>query len=217
MLHCALLILAFLYGTCSIFSGQVCNCAERVYVQAEVYDAFVDKLVAKMKEVKFGPPKESGVEYGALISGDHRNKVQAMLDRAVADGATVLCGGNKVEGPGYFFEPTVLADVKQDSEIVQKEVFGPVLPVMKFETFDEVLDLANDCEYGLTSSLFTNDYRLIERARSELLFGETYINRFHFETIQGFHAGYRKSGIGGADGKHGLMEYFQTKVVYVQQ
>ena len=86
MLHCALLILAFLYGTCSIFSGQVCNCAERVYVQAEVYDAFVDKLVAKMKEVKFGPPKESGVEYGALISGDHRNKVQAMLDRAVADG-----------------------------------------------------------------------------------------------------------------------------------
>ena len=82
--------------------------------------------------------------------------------------------------------------------------------------YDEALALANDCEYGLASSLFTRDYALIERARTELLFGETYINRFHFEAIQGFHAGWRKSGLGGADGKHGLREYLNTKVVYVQ-
>ena len=100
---------------------------------------------------------------------------------------------------------------------MQKEIFGPVLPVAKFETFDEALELANDSDYGLASSLFTNDYRYIERARTELLFGETYINRFHFEAIQGFHAGWRQSGLGGADGKHGLMEYLSTKVVYVQQ
>lgn len=200
-----------------IFSGQVCNCAERVYVQSSVYDAFMEKFVAKMKSVKFGGPKEEGVEYCALMSKDQLDKVQGMVDRAVEAGATVHCGGKAVEGPGYFFPPTVLTGAAQDSEIMQKEIFGPAIPVAKFETFDEALELANDCEYGLTSSLFTNDYRYIERARTELLFGETYINRFHFETIQGFHAGWRKSGLGGADGKHGLMEYFGTKVIYVQQ
>jgi len=200
-----------------IFSGQVCNCAERVYIQSSVYDAFVEKFVAKMKSVKFGAPKDAGVEYCSLINKDALTKVQGMVDRAVEAGATVLCGGAPVEGPGYLYPPTVISGAAQDSEIMQKEIFGPAIPIAKFETFDEALELANDSEYGLTSSLFTNDYRLIERARTELLFGETYINRFHFETIQGFHAGWRKSGIGGADGKHGLMEYFNTKVIYVQQ
>ena len=200
-----------------IFSGQVCNCAERVYIQSSVYDTFLEKFVAKMESVKFGAPRDAGVEYCSLISKDALAKVHGMVDRAVEAGATVLCGGAPVEGPGYLYPPTVIAGAAQDSEIMQKEIFGPAIPVAKFETFDEALELANDCEYGLTSSLFTNDYRLIERARTELLFGETYINRFHFETIQGFHAGWRKSGLGGADGKHGLMEYFNTKIIYVQQ
>jgi len=121
-----------------------------------------------------------------------------------------------IEGAGYRFKPTVLTGAAQSSEIVQEEIFGPVIPVLKFGTFDEALALANDSEYGLASSIFTENYRFIERARNELLFGETYVNRFHFEAMQGFHAGWRKSGIGGADGKHGLMEYFNTKVVYVQ-
>lgn len=152
-----------------------------------------------------------------LVSAEQLEKVSGMVDRAVAAGAKVRCGGKAMGGAGYRYEPTVLTDVEQSSEIVQKEVFGPVLPVLAFDTFDEALALANDCEYGLASSLFTNDYRHIERARTELLFGETYINRFHFEAIQGFHAGWRKSGVGGADGKHGLKEYLATKVVYVQQ
>lgn len=201
-----------------IFSGQVCNCAERVYVHSKVYDAVVEKLVAKMKESKVGLPTDEGVTYCSQINKEHREKIAGMVDRAVEAGAKVLCGGKNLEGgPGYCYEPTVIVDAKQDSEIMQKEVFGPVLPIAKFDTFDEALALANDCEYGLTSSLFTNDYRLIERARTELLFGETYINRFHFEAIQGFHAGWRKSGIGGADGHRGLEEYFATKVIYVQQ
>lgn len=201
----------------TIFSGQVCNCAERAYVHSSVYDSFIEKLAIKMSSTKYGDPNDEDSEYGSLISANHRTKVEGMVQRAIESGATVLCGGKSAnDRDGYFFEPTVLVDVKQDSEIMQKEIFGPVLPVMKFDTFDEALDMANDSEYGLASSLFTNDYRLIERARTELLFGETYINRFHFEAIQGFHAGWRKSGIGGADGKHGLMEYLSTKVVYVQ-
>jgi len=205
----------------SSFQDRFCNCAERAYIQSSIYDTFVEKLVAKMTSSKCGDPNEDDSDYGSMISAEHLNKIKGMVQRAVEkDGATILCGGKEAEvdgiSNGYFFEPTVLADIKQESEIMQKEIFGPILPIMKFETFDEALEMANDCEYGLASSLFTNDYRLIERARTELLFGETYINRFHFEAIHGFHAGWRKSGVGGADGKHGLMEYLATKVVYVQ-
>jgi lactaldehyde dehydrogenase/glycolaldehyde dehydrogenase len=190
----------------------------RLYVQKSVADVFVKKLVEKMNACKIGGPfDEPAPDFCGLVSKTQLDKVSAMVERAKAAGAKVLCGGHAIDGPGYRYAATVLVDVDQSSEIVQKEVFGPVLPVIAFDTFDDALALANDCEFGLSSSLFTNDYRLIERARTELLFGETYINRFHFEAIQGFHAGWRKSGLGGADGKHGLMEYLATKVIYVQQ
>ena len=101
-------------------------------------------------------------------------------------------------------------------EIVRKEVFGPVLPMLTFSEFDEAVDLANDCEYGLTSSIYTRDLSRALEAVNRLKFGETYVNRENFEAMQGFHAGWRKSGIGGADGKHGLFEYLQSHVAYIQ-
>ena len=101
-------------------------------------------------------------------------------------------------------------------QIIKEEIFGPVLPVMQFSTLDEAIELANDCEYGLTSSIFSENYNKVMHASMELEFGETYVNRQHFEAIQGFHAGWKKSGLGGADGKHGMEEYLQTKVVYSQ-
>lgn len=99
---------------------------------------------------------------------------------------------------------------------MQEEVFGPVLPVATFNTLDEAIAMANDSEYGLTSSIFTRDLNVAMRALKQLKFGETYINRENFEAMQGFHAGWRKSGIGGADGRHGLEEYLQTQVAYLQ-
>jgi lactaldehyde dehydrogenase/glycolaldehyde dehydrogenase len=98
---------------------------------------------------------------------------------------------------------------------MQQEIFGPVLPIATFETLDEAIGYANDCEYGLTSSIYTRSLDVAMRACNELKFGETYVNRENFEAMQGFHAGWRKSGIGGADGKHGLEEYLQTHVVYM--
>jgi lactaldehyde dehydrogenase/glycolaldehyde dehydrogenase len=98
---------------------------------------------------------------------------------------------------------------------MQKETFGPVLPIMTFSSLDEAIEMANDCEFGLTSSIFTQSLDAAMRASNELKFGETYVNREHFEAMQGFHAGWRKSGIGGADGKHGLGEFLQTHVVYM--
>ena len=99
---------------------------------------------------------------------------------------------------------------------VQKEIFGPVLPVLTFTDIDEAIAVANDCEYGLTSSIYTTNISTALEAINRLKFGETYVNRENFEAMQGFHAGWRKSGIGGADGKHGLHEYLQTHIAYIQ-
>jgi lactaldehyde dehydrogenase / glycolaldehyde dehydrogenase len=128
----------------------------------------------------------------------------------------LLLGGSIDETmQGYHYRPTLLANCPQRSAIMQQEIFGPVLPVATFSTLDEAFTLANDCEYGLTSSIFTRDMNAALRAANELKFGEAYVNREHFEAMQGFHAGWRKSGIGGADGPRGFDEYLHTRVVYL--
>ncbi|MBS7122162.1 MAG: aldehyde dehydrogenase [Dysgonomonas sp.] len=167
-----------------INTGQVCNCAERVYVHSSIKDKFMDKLVAGMKAVKVGDPNQ------------------------VAD----LDIGTK----GYFFEPTVLDNVTNKMDIIQEETFGPVLPIVEFTDIDDAIAMANDSEFGLTSSVYTQNLNTAFKLVRALKFGETYINRENFEAMQGFHAGCRKSGIGGADGKHGLEEYLQTHVVYLE-
>lgn len=201
-----------------INTGQVCNCAERVYVHENIADVFIEKVVEVMKNVKYGNPlQDETVDMGPVTTKRGLETIEAMVNRAVEEGAQVLTGGKRADvTPGYYYEPTVLVNVKQDSQIIQEEVFGPVLPIMTFKDLDEAIELANDCEYGLTSSIFTQNLDTAMRAANELLFGETYINRENFEAIQGFHAGRKKSGIGGADGKHGLEEFLQTHVVYLQ-
>lgn len=127
-----------------------------------------------------------------------------------------MCGGKRAEGKAYFFEPTVLVDVNNSMDIMKEETFGPVLPIATFDTLDEAIALANDCEFGLTSSVYTTNLNEAFYVTRRLQFGETYINRENFEAMQGFHAGWKKSGIGGADGKHGLEEYLQTQMVYLE-
>ena len=200
-----------------INSGQVCNCAERVYVERSIADRFVDKLTAAMKATRFGDPlADESVDYGPLINQAGFRKVDTLVRGAVAAGATVTTGGGRGEGEGgYYYQPTVLAGCRQEMEIIRREVFGPVIPVVTFDDLDEAIACANDSDYGLTSSIYTRDLNVALRACREIRFGETYINRENFEAMQGFHAGWRKSGIGGADGKHGLYEFMQTHVVYI--
>lgn len=200
-----------------INTGQVCNCAERVYVQREVKDEFLTKLKAAMEAVTFANPAEqTEIDMGPLIEKRAQEGVDAMVKRAVEEGATLYFGGGKVEGKGYFYHPTILTDCTNEMEIIKNEIFGPVLPIVEFDTIDEVIELANDCEYGLTSSVYSENLNEAFKVMRGLKFGETYINRENFEAMQGFHAGVRKSGIGGADGKHGLEEYLQTHVVYLE-
>ncbi len=202
-----------------INSGQVCNCAERVYVQRSVADEFIAKLVAKMKAARYGNPNaDESVDYGPMINEAGFNKVAQLVESAKQAGADVLCGGQRGAGEGgFYYEPTVVAGCSQDMDIIRKEIFGPVAPVVVYDELDEALAMANDTEFGLTSSIFSADLNEAMHAVDQLRFGETYVNREHFEAMQGYHAGWRKSGIGGADGKHGLMEFTQTQVVYLQR
>lgn len=200
-----------------INSGQVCNCVERLYVQEAIYDRFIGALTAAFQQVTLGDPAEqSDVDMGPLISAAARDRVEQKVAEAVAAGASVVLGGRRAGEKGFFFQPTLLTGVRQEMPIMQEEIFGPVLPVMSFKTLDEAIALANDCQYGLTSSLYTQDLNTTLYALRKLKFGETYVNRENFEAMQGFHAGWRKSGIGGADGKHGLEAYLQTHVAYLQ-
>ncbi len=206
-------------ASCIIFSGQVCNCAERVYVESSIADSFMDKLTKAMAAATYGDPfKDPNPDMSTQINKSQLEKIEAMVAKAKSEGAKVLTGGERPDDmkTGYFYKPTLLGNCKQDMEIVREEIFGPVLPVVTVSDFDEALALSNDCEYSLTSSIFTTSIEKMMRAVNELKFGETYVNREHFEAMQDFHAGWRESGIGGADGKHGLYEYLQTHVAYIQ-
>lgn len=200
-----------------INTGQVCNCAERVYVHKNIRKAFTDKLLSGMAGVKVGDPsKIKDLDMGPLIESKALAAMEEKVANAVKQGATLACGGKRIGSTGYFFEPTVLTDATQKMNIVQDETFGPVLPVVEFSDLNDAIAWANECEYGLTSSVYTRNLDCAFKLVRSLKFGETYINRENFEAMQGFHAGWRKSGIGGADGKHGLEEYLQTHVVYLE-
>ncbi|WP_250485278.1 aldehyde dehydrogenase [Caballeronia sp. GaOx3] len=205
-------------GTRILNSGQACSSAERVYVQRSVAAEFTDKITSAISATRLGNPlTDTDIDMGPLTNRAGLLKVDAMVQAAIKDGATVRTGGaQRSDGRGFFYAPTVLADCKSDMSIMRDETFGPVLPIQIVEDLEEAITLANDTNYGLTSSVYTRDLSSAMKACRELQFGETYINREHFEAMQGFHAGIRKSGIGGADGKHGLYEYMYTHTVYVQ-
>lgn len=202
----------------TINTGQVCNCAERVYVEASVADSFTDKVARRMEDIRFGDPTtEDTLDMGSLINSTQLDKVAGKVESALASGAVALTGGKRAELPtGNHFEPTVLANCTGDMSVMTDEVFGPVLPIQTVANFTEAITLANDSMYGLTSSLYTASLDAALRGAREIDFGETYINRENFEAMQGFHAGARQSGIGGADGKHGVYEFTRTQMIYVQ-
>lgn len=202
-----------------INTGQVCNCAEKVLVQRSVHEELVEKLRVLFEGTRFGDPSETEeLDMGPLINGESLERVSAVVERAVSEGAEIICGGEVADlGAGHHYRPTLLTSVQNGMAVMREEVFGPVLPVQAVDDLDEAIRLANDSEYGLTSSIYTRDLNAALRAVDELEYGETYVNRENFEAMQGFHAGRKHSGIGGADGKHGLMEFVETHVSYIQR
>lgn len=198
-------------------SGQVCARAERVYVHEDILEEFTAKIVEIFKATTYGDPLKGEYGIGSLINKAQQDHVDELVQSAVAEGATILCGGKKatVDGKGFFYEPTIIGNCKHGMRVMKEEIFGPVLPIASFSDLDEVIEMANDCEYGLTSSIYSQDYDTIMRAINELKYGETYVNREHLESFHGFHAGVKKSGIGGDDGEHGLEEFQVTQICYI--
>ncbi|NMH85990.1 aldehyde dehydrogenase [Flavivirga algicola] len=200
--------------------GQVCTCNERMYIHESIYDVFMEKFIAKTKALKVGNPMLEDTDMGPKVNKSELAHMEHLVKVSLEEGATLATGGKRPEGKefekGFWFEPTVLTDVKQDMTIVHEESFGPILPVLKFKTFDEVVGYANDCEYGLAAMVFTNDMNKIMKCNEELEYGEIYVNRGHGEQHQGFHNGYKLSGSGGEDGKYGFEQYLEKKTFYVK-
>jgi lactaldehyde dehydrogenase / glycolaldehyde dehydrogenase len=198
-------------------SGQVCTSAERVFVHQEVFGPFVKEYVAAAEALRVGNPFEA-VDMGPLASAAQFEKSTAAVTAALEEGATVITGGGRPQGEefarGYWFQPTVLQDVQPAMRVMREETFGPITPVVPVASTDEALALANDSRYGLSAYLFSRDYRAVMRAVEDLEFGEIYVNRTLGESRHAHHAGFRESGIGGEDGKWGLLRYTQIKTVY---
>lgn len=198
-------------------SGQVCSNTERVYVHRSIKEEFTKKLLKAFTKVKIGDGvKHPDIEMSCLISPEAARRVDSMVKEAVKEGATLLCGGRIIEELGEsFYSPTLLDNCHQSMRIIQEEVFGPVLPIVIFDTLEEAIAMANDSQYGLTSNIYTNNYKYVMELTTKLEFGEVYVNRQQGEAYQGYHSGWKNSGIGGDDGKYGFEEFLQIKSVYL--
>ena len=197
-------------------AGQVCTCPERIFVHEDVHDEFIEKVSNKMSQLTVGDPLDENSDYGAIINQTQLNSIHEKVETAVTNGAKLVLGGQKLQRDGFFYEPTVLDHVNPEDSVFKEEIFGPVLAVTTYNDFDQVIDDANDTNAGLSSYIFSENFKEVMTASERLKFGEVYANCEVEEVVNGYHAGWRESGLGGADGIHGFEEYYNTTVSYLR-
>ncbi|MGI8517473.1 MAG: betaine-aldehyde dehydrogenase [Acidimicrobiia bacterium] len=200
--------------------GEVCTNGTRVFVHDDVHDEFVERLITRTAKMKIGDPMDPDTHVGALISADHMEKVLGYIEAGRAAGAKVLIGGGRPSDPalssGYFVEPTVFDGCTDDMQIVREEIFGPVMAVLTFSDEDEVIERANDTDYGLAAGVFTNDIQRAHRVVAKLEAGTTWINNYNVTPIEMPFGGYKQSGIGRENSLTTINHYTQLKSVYVE-
>ena len=194
-------------------NGQTCVCANRIYVQAGVYDVFAEKLAAKVAELKTGNGFDEGVFFGPLINDGAVRKVQAHVADAQAKGARVTMGGKPHAMGGTFFEPTILTGVTSDMAIATEETFGPVAPLFKFETEAEVVKAANDTDFGLVSYFYSSNHARVWRVSEALEFGMVGVNTGLISTAEAPFGGMKQSGLGREGARQGLDDFLETKYI----
>jgi succinate-semialdehyde dehydrogenase/glutarate-semialdehyde dehydrogenase len=192
-------------------TGQTCVCANRLFVQDGVYETFAQKLADKVGRMKVGSGLEDGVVQGPLIDMKAVEKVEEHISDALAKGARVVTGGKRHDKGGQFFQPTVLADVTPAMRITREETFGPVAPLYRFRTEKELLDLANDTEYGLAAYFYSRDVGRVWRVAEGIEAGIVGINVGIISTEVAPFGGYKESGIGREGSHHGIDEFLEVK------
>jgi succinate-semialdehyde dehydrogenase/glutarate-semialdehyde dehydrogenase len=194
-------------------NGQTCVCANRIYVQAGVYDAFSKKLAEAVAKTKVGDGLTEDVNFGPLISPSAVDKVEEHIADALKKGAKVQTGGKRHALGGTFFEPTILTDVTPDMIVSGEETFGPVAPLFKFETEEEVIALANDTIFGLASYFYARDIGRITRVQEALEYGMVGVNTGLISTEVAPFGGVKQSGLGREGSHHGMEDYLEMKYI----
>lgn len=193
--------------------GQCCIAASRIFVEAPIYDEFVKKMTAKAKNTKLGDPLAEDTDQGPQVDKAQFEKILDLIESGKKEGATLQTGGKRHGDVGFFVEPTVFSDVKDDMKIAKEEIFGPVMQIMKFETLDEAIDRANNTEYGLGAGILTNDHKKAIYLSNNIRAGTVYVNCYNvFDTRAPF-GGFKMSGIGRELGEYALENYTEVKTV----
>lgn len=195
--------------------GEACTAANRFHVADSVADEFSEKLVEKMSALKVGRGTEEGVQVGPLIDDDQRGKVSDLVEDALSKGAKALVGAGKMDGRGYFYEPTVLGDVPEDADLRQEEIFGPVAPIFSVSSEEEAIEAANNTEYGLVAYVYTRDLKRALRVCEGLETGMVGLNRGMVSNASAPFGGVKHSGFGREGGAEGIEEYLETKYISV--
>ena len=196
-------------------TGQSCIAAKRFFIADKVYDKFLDQFVEQMRSLKVGDPFDEATEIGPLANDNIRNGVHDQVQKSTAMGAKLLTGGNRIAGPGFFYEPTVLADVPREAPAFREEVFGPVAAVMRVRNADEAIELANDTTFGLGASAWTNDKIEQELFASELQSGMVFINSMVASDPRLPFGGVKRSGFGRELGVAGIREFMNAKTIWI--
>ncbi len=192
-------------------TGQTCVCANRIFVQDRIYDAFSEKLLQAVKKLKIGNGLEDGVQQGPLINQAAIEKVKEHIADATSKGAKILVGGKSHSAGKLFFEPTIMTDVTSHMQVAREETFGPVAPLFRFTTEDEVIRMANDTQFGLASYFYSRDIYRIWRVAEALEYGMVGINEGIMSSEVAPFGGYKESGIGREGSKYGIEEYVEIK------
>jgi succinate-semialdehyde dehydrogenase / glutarate-semialdehyde dehydrogenase len=202
------LAIALKFGNC----GQICVAANRFFVNEKIYDRFISEFVKRARNLKLGFGKDAAPDMGPLVTRADRDRMFILIEDAVSKGANLETGGKIPQGKeeGNWIEPTVLSNMNKDMRVFREETFGPIAPFMKFRTDEEVLELANDTEYGLASYIFTNDHKRIENFTEKLAFGEVQVNGVKY-SIYLPHGGIKNSGIGHDCSHLALNDYLVIK------